>query len=133
MVESRVPVGPTRFETHVQVPVALAGIVAAVVAFSIGLGAWRFGWPVDAMWIGGFLAFIVMLAWRLLWVDHISWRLERMTGMELDGKPGIGKPGPPGLLNPSESRRDVGNQETLTSDVPRVKEFVTTLLLRGDL
>jgi hypothetical protein len=93
-VETRVPIGPSRFETHVKVPVALAGIVALAVTFGLAIGTWRFDWPWDATWIGGLVTFIAMLAWRLLWVDQLSWRLERLTGLELDGKPGIGRPDP---------------------------------------
>ena len=92
MVESRVPVGPSRFETHVQVPVTLAGIVALAVTFGLVIGSWRFGWPWDVTWIGGLVVFIGVLVWRLLWVDHLAWRLETITGHELDGKPGIGNP-----------------------------------------
>jgi hypothetical protein len=105
MVESRVPAGPSRFETHVAVPVALAGTVALAVTFGLVLAAWRFRWPWDVTWTGGLLAFIAMLAWRLRWVDRLAWRLETITGRELDGKPGIGKPDHPFVLvNKDEAR-----------------------------
>jgi hypothetical protein len=105
MTETRSPAMPSRFETHVLVPVALAGVVTLVVTFGLVIGAWRFGWPWDVTWIGGLVAFIAMLAWRLLWVDHLSWRLETVTGRELDGVPGIGKPEHPFIFqNPNEAR-----------------------------
>jgi hypothetical protein len=132
MHESRVPAMPSRFETHVLVPVVLAGVVALAVTLGLVIGAWRFGWPWDVTWIGCFVAFIAMLAWRLLWVDHLSWRLETITGRELDGVPGIGKPGPVGLLNPEQARRDAGKPETApASDVPRMTRFVTRSFLEG--
>jgi hypothetical protein len=120
MVESRVPVGPSRFETHVKVPVALAGIVALAVTFGLVIGTWRFGWSWDVTWIGGLVVFIVMLAWRLLWVDHLSWRLETITGRELDGKPGIGKPHDVTLYNmhdytaPPRTEQAAGGEGTPT-------------------
>jgi hypothetical protein len=105
MHESRSPAMPSRFETHVLVPVVLAGVVALAMTLGLVIGAWRFGWPWDVTWIGGLVAFIAMLAWRLLWVDHLSWRLETITGRELDGVPGIGKPEHPFVLqNQGEAR-----------------------------
>jgi hypothetical protein len=126
MVESRVPVGESRLTTHVFVPFLTAIITMAFIAGDVLLFQWR---PVAGV-VGaiGLLVFVV----RVILADGLLTRLETITGRELDGKPGIGKPGPVGLLNPEQARRDAGKPETApTSDVPRVKLFVTRSFLEG--
>ena len=117
MTETRVPVGPSRFESHVQVPVALAGIVTLAVTFGLVIAVWRFGWPWDVTWIGGLAVFIIVLAWRLLWVDQLAWRIEQITGRELDGKPGIGNPDHPFVLTDKGAARS--KADTLAANVWR--------------
>jgi hypothetical protein len=125
MVESRVPVGESRVTTHFVVPALQALFTMLLIAIDVMLWQWR---PIAG---GVGLIGIVVWGWRILLGDRLLWKLETITGRELDGTPGIGKPGPPGLLNPNESRRSVSSQETQTSDVPRVKEFVTRCFYEG--
>jgi hypothetical protein len=125
MVESRIPIGESRLTTHVIVPIAQALCTMCLIGVTLLLWEWR---PVAGV-IGA--VGLIVFAWRILLGDRLLWRLETITGRELDGIPGIGKPGPPTLLNPGESRRDVSQQETRTSDVPRMKEFVTRCFYEG--
>jgi hypothetical protein len=86
MVESRVPVAESRLTTHVFVPFLTALITMALITGCVMLWAWR---PVAGI-IGavGLLAY----AWRVLKADGGLTRLETITGLELDGKPGLGRP-----------------------------------------
>jgi hypothetical protein len=127
MVESRVPVAESRLTTHVFVPFLTAVITMALIAGCVMLWEWK---PVAGV-IGavGLLAY----GWRVLKADGGLTRLETITGLELDGKPGIGKPGPLTLLNPAEARRDVASQESPArpSDLPRMRLFVTRCVTEG--
>lgn len=125
MVEQRVPVGPSRVETHVIVP-AMQTLITMILVVGIVL-LWR--WEPVAGVIGA-LGLLVW-AWRILLGDRLLWKLERVTGRELDGVPGLGKPGPLGLLNPEQARRAVQTQETQVSDLPRMRLFVTRCFLEG--
>ena len=84
MKETRVPVAESRLTTHVFVPFLTALITMAMVAGCVMLWQWK---PVAGV-IGavGLLAY----AWRVLKADGALTRLETITGLELDGKPGIG-------------------------------------------
>jgi hypothetical protein len=119
MVESRVPVGESRLTTHVFVPFLQAAITMLLIAGCVLVFEWR---PV-----AGAVGAIGLLiwGWRILKADGLLTRLETITGRELDGVPGIGKPGPVGLVNPEQARRDVGRQDSApASDVPRMLAFV---------
>ena len=99
MVESRIPVGPSRVETHVIVPFLIAVIVMALIALDVLLWEWR---PAAGL-IGaaGLLAFF----WRVILGDRLNWKLETMTGRDLDRDGQIGKPAPFSVLNPADARR----------------------------
>ena len=125
MVESRIPVGESHLTTHVIVPFLQSLIAMALIAGDVLLWQWN---PISGA-VGA--VGLAIFAWRILKADGLLTRLETITGRELDGIPGIGKPGPPTLLNPGESRRDVSQQETRTSDVPRMKEFVARCFYEG--
>ena len=126
MVETRVPVGESRLTTHVIVPFLQALVTMLLIAGDVLLWQWR---PVAG--VVGVIGLLVWV-WRVLLGDRLLWKLETITGRELDGTPGLGQPsGAPTLLNPQEARRNIATQETQTSDVPRVKEFVTRCFMEG--
>jgi hypothetical protein len=125
MIESRVPVGPSRVETHVFVPFLQAIITMALIALDVLLWQWR---PIAGA-VGA--VGLLMWGWRLLLGDRLLWKLETLTGHELTGDNVIGKPGPVGLLNPGAARRDVTTQAALVSDVPRMNEFVARCFYEG--
>ena len=125
MVESHVPVGASRMETHVFVPAAQALITMILIAADVLLWQWH---PIAGA-VGA--AGLLMWGWRILLGDRLLWKLETITGRELDGQPGLGKPGPLALLNPEQARRTVATQETQTSDLPRMRLFVTRCFLEG--
>ena len=85
MVESRVPVGPSRVETHVFVPFLLAVISMILVAANILL--WQWNPLAGAVGAVGLLVWV----WRVLLGDRLLWKLETITGRDLDGD-GIGGP-----------------------------------------
>ena len=82
----------SRVDSEVIVPLLQTGITALAVTFVLVFIAWRkdLAWDVP-VW-GGAATFCIMWVWRILRSDALLWRLERITGRELDGKPGIGKP-----------------------------------------
>jgi hypothetical protein len=127
MVESRVPVGESRLTTHVFVPFLTAVITMAFIAADMLLFQWR---PVAGV-VGaiGLAVFVV----RVILADGLLTRLETITGRELDGVPGIGKPSPLALLNPEQARRDVAKLASAAepSDVPRMTAFVTRCFTMG--
>jgi hypothetical protein len=99
MVESRVPVGESRLTTHVFVPFLQAVLTMALLTACVLLFQWR---PVAGVVCGIGLA---IWGWRILKADGLLTRLETITGRELDGKPGIGKPEHPFVLqNQGEAR-----------------------------
>ena len=90
-VHNRTPAcQPRRIPCHRAVPET--GITALAVTFVLVFIAWRkdLSWDVP-VW-GGAATFCIMWVWRVLRSDALLWSLERITGRELDGKPGIGKP-----------------------------------------
>ena len=73
-------------------PLLQTGITALAVTFVLVFIAWRKDLPWDVPVWGGAATFCIMWVWRILRSDALLWRLERITGRELDGKPGLGKP-----------------------------------------
>ena len=104
MVESRVPIGPSRIETHVIVPLALTGITTLAVTAGLVICTWRFGWSWDVPWLGGLVVFLGMWAWRILLGDRLLWKLERVTGRDITGDGSIGDPTIT-TFNPAAARR----------------------------
>lgn len=99
MVESRVPVGESRVTTHVVVPFFQAIITMALIAGCVLL--WQ--WHAIAGVVGA--VGLIVWGWRVLLGDRLLWKLETITGRELDGTPGLGKPQPFGMINPEAARR----------------------------
>lgn len=80
------------YQAAVGVPLVKATVYGALVGIAVFVVAWRIDWPDP--WLFGLLAFIAVTILRyagddLLWL--VLAKAEKITGLELDGKPGIGE------------------------------------------
>ena len=125
MVETRVPVGPSRVETHVIVPLLHATITMILLAAVVLLWQWH---P-----LAGAVGTVGLLVWgwRILLGDRLAWKLETITGRDITGDGQVGRPGALGLINPQAARQEVAQQETQTSDLPRMNAFVVRCFIDG--
>lgn len=91
-ITTSAPLRSSRVESEIMVPFLQTAITAVIVGVALALLTWRFDWSWDVPIFGVVVVLVGMWVWRLLRSDALMWKLERMTGLELDGKPGIGKP-----------------------------------------
>jgi len=98
MVESRVPVGESRLTTHVIVPAAIALITMVLVAVDVMLWQWE---PLAGL-VGA--VGLLVWGWRIVLGDRLLWKLETVTGRDLDGDGTEGQPHPFVLTNRDEAR-----------------------------
>lgn len=116
MVSTTEPLRASRVESEVVVPFLQTGVTALAVTFGLVFVAWRAEWSWDVPIGGGLAVFVGMWVWRILRSDALLWRLERMTGRELDGKPGIGKPHDVTLLNMGDYTPPASNLPDMTTE-----------------
>jgi hypothetical protein len=107
-------------ETHVLVPGAQALFTMLLVGGDVLLWQWQ---PIAGA-VGA--VGLLMWGWRILLNDRLLWKLETITGRELDGTPGIGKPEHPFVLTNKDEARGKANvlaehvwQESRAADLVR--------------
>lgn len=81
------------YQAAVGVPLVKAIVYGGLVGIAVFVVAWRVSWPDP--WLFGLLAALAITFLRyagddLLWL--VLAKAERITGLELDGRPGIGEP-----------------------------------------
>lgn len=116
MVSTTEPLRASRVESEVVVPFLQTGVTALAVTGALVFVSWRADWPWDVPVGGGLIVFVAMWVWRILRSDALLWRLERMTGRELDGKPGLGKPHDVTLLNMGDYTPPAPNLPDMMTD-----------------
>jgi hypothetical protein len=100
ITETRVPVGESRVTTHVIVPAMQALIAMILLSADVLLWGWK---PVAGI-IGA--VGIGIWVWRVLLGDSLLWRLETITGRDLDGDGTEGQPEHPFVLsNKADAQR----------------------------
>lgn len=92
MVESRQPAAPSRFETHVIVPLAQSGVSALVVTMALVVVGWRQDWAWDVPVLGGLLTFTGFWVWRLWFGDRLLWGVETIIKHDVTGDGKVGRP-----------------------------------------
>ena len=116
-VATKEPLRASRVESEVVVPFAQTGITALLAAIGVGLFLWR----IEAG-IFGALVFGVWL-WRILRSDVLLWRLERITGRDLNRDGVTGEPDPViTVYNSTEARHKAAAAALPVRDVTRVRE-----------
>ena len=119
MVESRVPVGPSRVETHVFVPFLLAVISMILVAANILL--WQWNPLAGAVGAVGLLVWV----WRVLLGDRLLWKLETITGRDLDGDGTEGRPEHPFVItNKNKAQAEARRSSEQTWRESRAAELI---------
>lgn len=107
VVEHRQPTRQPSLESDVFVPALQTLFTALAAAIVAGLLALAFRWPIQVVLIATALVLALGWVWRLRLADSLLWRVESMTGKDIDKDGAIGAPRPVTLLNPSLARGEV--------------------------
>ena len=119
MVESRVPIGASRVETHVFVPFLLAVISMILVAANILL--WQWNPLAGAVGAVGLLVRV----WRVLLGDRLLWKFETITGRDLDGDGTEGRPEHPFVItNKNKAQAEARRSAEQTWRESRAAELI---------
>lgn len=118
MVESRVPVGESRVTTHVVVPFFQALITMALIVADVLLWQWH---PIAGT-VGA--VGLIVWGWRVLLGDRLLWKLETITGRDLDGDGDTGAPHPFVIQNKAAARSQINAAAEQTWRESRAAELV---------
>lgn len=157
-VTREAPAGLPSMDTHVRIPLRqamISGLLDAPIGFVIGAGSGLLlaviiditpvniaftGYGLAAIsggggLVGGLIAFCrtAKKEWpeRLGIYDNLLWRIEDLTGWDLDGDNEIGEPGSPRVDIEFQEKGIPRETETLDIDLPRLTVLAGLIVLDG--